>query len=109
MREESAEVWYQLSPIGDPHGLSCDERGVFLGGVPLMECVLDRTGKRRLMPRSADDLSHEFGMLYGVSVNMSGKCNALSTIANALNRGDLALAKIASVQMRLPDLPRFSA
>ena len=74
-----------------------------------MERVLDRAGKGHLTPRSADDLSHEFGMLYGAPVNMAGKWSGLSTIANALNRGDLALAKIASVQMRLPDLPHFSA
>lgn len=102
-------VWYRLSPIGDPFGLSCDERGVFLGGVPLLERVFDHTGKGRLAPRPIDELSREFGMLYGVPIDMAAKQGSLSTIVDALNRGNLALAKIASVQMRLPDLPRFSA
>ena len=105
----NAEIWYRLSPTGDPHGLSCDERGVFLGGVPLMQRVFDRAGNGCLTPRPADDLSRECSILYGVPIDMAGKHSTLSTIANALNRGNLALAKIASVQMRLPDLPRFSA
>lgn len=102
-------VWYRLSPIGDRFGLSCDERGVFLGGIPLLEYAPDSADEKRLTPRPIDDLSREFGMLYGVPIDMAGKQGALSTVANVLNRGNLALAKIASVQMRLPDLPRFSA
>jgi len=109
MEDGKAEIWYWLSPTGDPHGLSCDEDGVFLGGIPLMERVFDRSDRGHLAPRPADDLSREFGLLYGMPVDMAGKRNGLSAVANALNRGDLALAKIASVQMRLPDLPHFSA
>lgn len=109
MEDEGVEVWCRLSPVGDPFGLSCDERGVFLGGVPLLVRVPDHAGKEHLAPRPSGDLSREFGMLYGIPIDMAGKRGGLSTIANALNCGNLALAKIASVQLRLPDLPRFSA
>lgn len=109
MEDKGAEIWYRLSSIGDPVGLSCDECGVFLGGVPLLEHAPNSADEKRLTPRPIDDLSREFGMLYGVPIDMGGKQGGLSTVANALNRGNLALAKIASVQMRLPDLPRFSA
>lgn len=108
MEDKGAEIWHRLSPIGDPVGLSCDERGVFLGGIPLLERVPDRADEECLAPRPSDDLSREFGMLYGVPIDMAGKQGGLSTVANALNRGNLALAKIASVQMQLPDLPHFS-
>ena len=109
MESTGVEFWYRLSPPQDSFGLFCDERGVFLGGVPLLERVFDHTGTECLAPRPADDLSREFGVLYGLPVNMAGKQSGLSTIANALNRGNLTLARIASVQMQLPDLPRFSA
>lgn len=109
MENTGAEVWYRLSPIGDPLGLSCDERGVFLGGIPLLERVPDHAGREHLAPRSSDDLSRELGILYDAPIDMARKLGGLSTIADGLNRGNLALAKIASVQMRLPNLPRFSA
>lgn len=109
MEDNGAEIWYRLSPVGDSFGLSCDERGVFLGGVPLLERVPDHAGNEHLASRPSGDLSREFGLIYGVPIDMGGKKGGLSTVANALNRGNLALAKIASVQMRLPDLPRFSA
>lgn len=73
-----------------------------------MELALDCAGNGCLTPHPADDLSREFSILYGLPVDMARKHNTLSTIANALNCGNLALAKIASVQMGFPDLPRFS-
>jgi hypothetical protein len=101
-------VWYRLSPVGDPFGLSCDERGVFLGSVPLLTRVSDAKGGNRLVARPASDLNIAFRVFYGLPVDLTVKCGSLSTIANALNRGDVALAKIASVQMQLPDLPRVA-
>ena len=105
---ESSEigVWFTLSPVGDAFGVSCDERGVFLGGVPLLARVSNGTGEGHLEPRSVDDLNLVFRVFYGLPVDLEAKRGSLSVIASALNRGDMALAKIASVQMRIPDLPR---
>jgi hypothetical protein len=42
-----------------------------------------------------------------LAVDFAAKSSGLTVIANALNRGDVALARIVAVQLQLPDLPRI--
>jgi hypothetical protein len=105
MFNASNEIWYRLSPVGDPFGLSCDEQGIFLGGVPLLERISDGKDAGKLVPRPFDDLNLEFSVFYGAPVEMTSRAGGLKAVAQALNRGELALAKITAVQLQIPDLP----
>jgi len=107
MFSASREIWYRLSPVGDLFGISCDEQGIFLGGVPLLKRIDEGKDAGKFAPRSLDELNLEFSVFYGLSIEMSGKASGLRTVTDALNRGELALAKIAAVQLQLPDIPRF--
>ncbi len=55
--------------------------------------------------RSIIDLNNELSTCYRLPVDISTRAGALALIATALNRGDLAMAIIATVQMQLPDPP----
>ncbi|HLW92225.1 MAG TPA: hypothetical protein VKS78_13130 [Roseiarcus sp.] len=55
--------------------------------------------------RSVDDLNRELSACYGLPIDIANKASALAGVARALDRGDLALAQIASVLMRFPDPP----
>jgi hypothetical protein len=99
------EHWHRLSPARDPHRVSCDHDGLFVGPVPLLWRSRDGTGRQRWAARPAGELEAELGALYGLPVDMAGKSAALDAVARLLNRGNLALAKIAAVQLGIPALP----
>jgi len=101
------EIWFRLSPVNGAFGLSCGEDGAFLGDVPLLSCAYDDIGRKLWRPRPTDDLNLTLTVCYGLAVDFAAKSSGLTVIANALNRGDVALARIAAVQMQLPDLPRI--
>lgn len=81
-------------------GLSCESAGLFLGETPLL--AHDAQGWR---PRPLDELNAAGAACYGLAVDFAGKLAGLRAVAGALDRGDLALAKIAALQLRLPDPP----
>jgi len=58
--------------------------------------------------RSDVELNDELTSLYGLPIDIAAKAGGLATIARALNRGNLVLAKIAAVQMQFPDPPLFA-
>lgn len=91
---------FSVSAAPSADGVSCNAQGVFIGHVPLLEKV-----DGRWMPRRAAELSDDLKACYRLPVDVTAKSNALSLIAAALNRGDLAMAAIAAVQMQLPDPP----
>lgn len=91
---------FSVSAAPSADGVSCNAQGVFIGRVPLLEKV-----DGRWMPRRAAELSDDLTACYRLPVDVTAKSNALSLIAAALNRGDLAMAAIAAVQMQLPDPP----
>lgn len=80
--------------------VSCNAQGVFIGHVPLLEKL-----GGRWTPRRVPELNDELTACYRLPICISAKTNALSLIAAALNRGDLAMVAIAAVQMQLPDPP----
>lgn len=90
---------YRLADQVGP-GLSCDEAGLFLGETPL----LARDSGQGWQPRPLADGTAS----YGLPVDFTGKLAGLRGVATALTRGDVALAKIAALQLRLPDPPPLS-
>jgi len=96
---------FSLSAGRTSGGVSCDADGVFVGGIPL----LARSGTAAgWTVRSAAEFNDELTERYRLPVDVAGKAGALKLIASALNRGDLAMAAIATVQMQFPDPPPLS-
>jgi hypothetical protein len=80
----------------------CGPDGVFVGSVPLLQCS-GAVGAWSVRPIAK--LNDELSSHYRLPIDIAAKANALALIAHALNRGDLAIAAIATVQMQLPDPP----
>ena len=93
---------FSLSADRSSCSISCNREGVFVGRVPL----LTRGGALgEWFVRPIAQLNHELTNCYRLPVDVTGKAGALALIANAFNRGDLAMAAIAAVQMQFPDPP----
>src|SRR5438093_490758 len=93
-------LWH-LSAGGDRNlGLCCTEEGLFLGRTPLIE---RRGGAYIVRPQT--DLDRLFGRAYGGKAAAARVMPGLAAAAAALGRSDLALAQIAALHLRLPDLP----
>ena len=91
---------WRLSAGGDRNlGVSCSEDGLVLGRTPLIE----RCGETCVV-RSQADLDRLFGRAYGGEGAAAGVMPGLATVAAALGQGNLALAQIAAVHLRVPDL-----
>jgi hypothetical protein len=87
---------------GDGRRAYVNDDGAFIGrGVPLLE--QDALG--RWKPRDKGLLERLLGIGYGVPVELNGRYMQLRDVAQALNEGNLALAGISLVHMRLPPLP----
>src|SRR5262245_13621384 len=94
------QLWC-LSAGGDRNlGLCCTEDGLFLGRTQLIE---RRDGAYFVRPQA--DLDRLFGRAYGGKEAAARVMSGLLTVATALVRSNLALAQIAAVHLRLPDLP----
>jgi hypothetical protein len=88
-------------------GVSCSKDGVFVGSVPLLS---HRSANEadQWQPRAASDLNRELGKYYGLPVEFDCKMAGLATVAQALNRGDLLHAQIATLHLQIPDPPRLT-
>jgi len=94
-----------LSAGGDRNlGLCCTEEGLFLGRTPLIE----RSGGA-YVARPQADLDRLFGRAYGGGAAAVSVMPGLATVAAALGGNNLALAQIAAVLLRFPDLPDTAA
>lgn len=98
---------FSLSARG-PGGVSFDADGVHVGDVPLLMRSEARGAHKRWVVRPISKLNDELSALYRLPVDAAMKANALQLIATAFNRGDLAMAAIATVQMQFPDPPRLA-
>ncbi len=83
--------------------VSCSEAGVCVGHIPLLACLHDSWAVRPIA-----ELNDELTGCYRLPIDIASKANALALIANALNRGDWAMAAIAAVQMQIPDPPSLA-
>jgi hypothetical protein len=97
-------IW-RLSEAGENNlGLACDEEGLTLGRTPLIE---RRDG--RFVVRDAYDIRRLLSRAYRTEVDPTPFLGGFATVAVALNANDLALARIAAVHLRIPDLPDQAA
>ena len=83
--------------------VSCAANGVFVGDVALL--LPPHAGNSWWSVRPVAELNKELSARYGLPIDIARKTNALALVAAAFNRGDLAMAAIATVQMQFPDPP----
>jgi hypothetical protein len=97
---------FSLAAKPGSEGVSCDAQGVFVGGVPLLQAPTAGDSLWRVRPVA--ELNNELTARYRIPIDIASKAGGLALIAAALNRGDLAMAAIAAVQMQLPDPPSLA-
>jgi hypothetical protein len=85
-------------------GVVCSEDGVFVGSVRLLT-RRSANDSDQWQPRAASDLNCELGKCYDLPVEFNSKMAGLATVAQALNRGDLLHAQIATLHLQIPDPP----
>jgi hypothetical protein len=90
-------------------GVSCGAGGVFVGAIPLLEKVCGRveaSGRPdQWEARPVSDINRDLSACYGVPVEFDRKIDGLRRIAQALSRGDLFHAQIATLHLQIPDPP----
>jgi hypothetical protein len=99
------KIWRLSENSGDDNlGLACTKQGLVLGRTLLI-------GRRdgRFVVRERSELECLFGIAYGREVIAQRLMPGLATVASALNANDQALARIAAVHLRIPDLPDRAA
>jgi hypothetical protein len=98
------------SLTSQPNGLSCDDDGLFIArSIPIAPRVPNPDGSLSYQLRNLDEINLILSAAYGVEIDVAGKANHLELIARYMNEGKWVLAKIAAVQLGLPDLPGDAA
>lgn len=83
-------------------GLSCDETGLFLGDdCPL---VLPLGQKDAYAAASLDDVRRGLSAAYGIQIDAEPLMPALSRVASFMSEERWGVAKVAALQLRLPDV-----
>jgi hypothetical protein len=96
---------FKLAEVQSDLGLNCTlASGVTLGGVPLL--ARDHTG---WTARPAIEITTLLKEAYGSRTSPENVSRGLNVAAQALNKGDLGRAMIATIQLRLPTLGRERA
>jgi hypothetical protein len=85
-------------------GLAFTDAGLFLGQTPLIE---ERAG--RFVVRERDEIERLLRRAYGGALAADRLMPGLATVASALNTNDQCVARIAAVQLRIPDLANQAA
>jgi hypothetical protein len=95
---------YRLAPRGGG-GLACDRGGVTLGPAELVRAVTDATGRRRYEVRPPGGLGRVLSAAYRPQPEevVFRLHRGLLRAASAIEAGDLCLACIETVLLRLPD------
>lgn len=89
-------------------GVSCSADGVFVGAIPLLEkvCRIDANGRPdQWEARPVSDINRDLSVCYSVPVEFDRKIDSLRRITQALSRGDLIHAQIATLHLQIPDPP----
>jgi hypothetical protein len=87
-------------------GIFCDESGLFVGGVPMLERSKSSDGAVQWRPRPADELNRDLSKRYGVPIEIHSNLERVAAIARALGRGDVVFAMMAAVHLDFPDPPQ---
>jgi hypothetical protein len=90
---------FRLSAAPDGRGLRCEPDGLFLAGVSLLHKT-----SRGLVLRPTDELSALIFAAYGEVVDPGRVSRGLRAAAEALNRGDTALAMMEALHLQFPEL-----
>jgi hypothetical protein len=99
------KIWRLSENSGDDNlGLACTEQGLVLGRTALIE---RRDG--RFVVRGQSEIDCLLSLAYGHEASAQRLMPGLATVAAALNTDDQGLARIAAVQLRIPDLPDRAA
>jgi hypothetical protein len=99
------KVWRLSENTGDDNlGLACTEQGLVLGRTALIE-----RHDTSFVVRERSELEHLLGCAYRTKLSVDRLMPGLATVAAALNANDQALARIAAVHLRIPDLPDQAA
>lgn len=96
---------FRLVPRGHP-GLTCDADGVALGGIPIAWSAADPEGVSRWQIRSPDEIGELLNRAYGAQRRgvVTACHRGLRRVASRLEAGDLALAGIEALMLRLPQI-----
>ena len=89
-------------------GVSCNEKGLFVGETSLLEKSHDCLGRPDWRPRALSDLNRDLGERYGLPIDFSAKMSGVAAIARALGRDDLIQAQIATLLLQIPDPPKLT-
>ena len=87
------------------NGVACDENGLVVGETPLLQQREDGAGWR---PRSEAELNTDLSDAYSLPIEVAAKIGGIGVVARALNRGDVAYAQIATLNLRIPDPPSLA-
>jgi hypothetical protein len=99
------KIWRLSENTGDDNlGLACTEQGLVLGRTALIE---RRDG--RFVVRERSEIEQLLSRAYQLNVVADRLMPGLATVVAALNANDQALARIAAVHLRIPDLPDQAA
>jgi hypothetical protein len=94
------QIW-RLSEAGPENlGLACTDDGLWLGHTSLIE----RQGGRFVV-RERGEIERLLKRAYHGQPPVDRLMSGLATVASALNANDQCLARIAAVQLEIPDLP----
>lgn len=95
----------KIASGAEPRGVSCDESGVFIAGdVVLVTRSLSANGRPIYRARPVQEISRLLKSAYGTGIDFSAHIDGLDRIARYMTEGKWGLAKIATVQLRLPDV-----
>ena len=95
---------HRLVPRGAA-GLACDDDGVALGPMRLVEAVTDAAGCRRYRLRPAPEIAEALRLAYGSASNEIERCQrGFARIAQLLTAGERAQACIRAVQLACPEV-----
>jgi uncharacterized protein DUF4329 len=98
------------SSVAVVRGLSCDEGGIFLGGdCALVAPTTDAMGRPVYRARSPVEINGILSAAYRRPIDFSDRMPGLLRAADHMTAGDWVMAKIAAVQLRVPDLPDDAA
>lgn len=95
---------YRLADHPGALGLACDEQGLRLAGVPLLQ-----KGPRGFEPLPAWTIRLFMRRAYGIEDDVAHRMAKLAAIAQALNAGEVPRAMILALHLRLPDVEPSAA
>jgi Mannosyl-glycoprotein endo-beta-N-acetylglucosaminidase len=97
-------VAYRLVPHGAA-GLACDDDGVALGPMRLVDSATDAAGRRRYRLRPASEIAEALRLAYGSASKQIERCQrGFARIAQLLSAGERAQACIRAVQLAFPEI-----